>query len=608
MGKLGKAFLFLMVAMLLLTGVSRAAAAFTVAQVQVEKPQSRRIIHTVTGSGMVEKMKEQAVYAAADVLVAEIAVKQGQNVSKGDILARLDMESIQEKMESLADEIETLRMQNMDLAAAQQKEKSDKNKAKARAGEDYDNTISESERKIKEARENVKDAKEKLKEARKQAKKQSEDEYKKKLEKLQAAVKAAEKAYDDAKELEESEVLRAKRAVEDAQKIPASDYETEILQIEINQKQRELDELYRRKREGEEGLDTQIRALEDEIRTLKLRQQEKENTEKKQAEERKQAISRAQEDYNSTVRKYSRLVNEAKKELDAANLKLKEFLESDGESLLEDASVKAAEEALNETEKALEEAKRQSKEDKRQAKRNLEDAMAEDADSHQAEINQIQITEKQRQLSMLETVKKNGGKIKAQMEGTVTLVQIEVGQRTTETAAFLMSDTSGGMSFTTEISKEDAVYVTAGDTVTLKTADKTYEELSVVSVETEGEETGEEAVKVTVFVPKDTLSLGEYADMELTKESAEYSVTLPLSAIHTENEKNYVYVMAEENTVLGGEYVAQRMDVTVAEKNAMYAALTNSDLTEESQVIVSSDQMLSAGEKIRLQENEGAGE
>ena len=608
MGKLGKAFLFLMVAMLLLTGVSRAAAAFTVAQVQVEKPQSRRIIHTVTGNGMVEKMKEQAVYAAADVLVAEIAVKQGQNVSKGDILARLDMESIQEKMESLADEIETLRMQNMDLAAAQQKEKSDKNKAKARAGEDYDNTISESERKIKEARENVKDAKEKLKEARKQAKKQSEDEYKKKLEELQAAVKAAEKAYDDAKELEESEVLRAKRAVEDAQKTPASDYETEILQIEINQKQRELDELYRRKREGEEGLDTQIRALEDEIRTLKLRQQEKENTEKKQAEERKQAISRAQEDYNSTVRKYSRLVNEAKKELDAANLKLKEFLESDGESLLEDASVKAAEEALNEAEKALEEAKRQSKEDKRQAKRNLEDAMAEDADSHQAEINQIQITEKQRQLSMLETVKKNGGKIKAQMEGTVTLVQIEVGQRTTETAAFLMSDTSGGMSFTTEISKEDAVYVTAGDTVTLKTADKTYEELSVVSVETEGEETGEEAVKVTVFVPKDTLSLGEYADMELTKESAEYSVTLPLSAIHTENEKNYVYVMAEENTVLGGEYVAQRMDVTVAEKNAMYAALTNSDLTEESQVIVSSDQMLSAGEKIRLQENEGAGE
>ncbi len=100
--------------------------------------------------------------------------------------------------------------------------------------------------------------------------------------------------------------------------------------------------------------------------------------------------------------------------------------------------------------------------------------------------------------------------------------------------------------------------MTAGDTVTLKTAEKKYEELSVVSVETDGEEIGEEAVKVTVFVPKDTLSLGEYADMELTKESAEYSVTLPLSAIHTENEKNFVYVMVPEETVLGGQYAAQR--------------------------------------------------
>ncbi len=91
--------------------------------------------------------------------------------------------------------------------------------------------------------------------------------------------------------------------------------------------------------------------------------------------------------------------------------------------------------------------------------------------------------------------------------------------------------------------------------------------------------------------------------MELTKESAEYSVTLPLSAIHTENEKNFVYVMVPEETVLGGQYAAQRMDVTVAEKNAIYAALTDSDLTEESQVIISSDQIISAGEKVRNEEN-----
>lgn len=598
MGKLGKAFLFLMAFMLVMTGVSRAAAAFTVAQVQVEEPQSRKIIHTVRGNGMVEKMKEQPVYAAADVLVAEIAVKEGQNVCKGDVLARLDLDSIGEKIQSLSDEIETLRLQNMDLAAAGQKEKQDKSRTRTRAQEDYENTIARGEENTDDAEKKVEDAKDALKEAKKQAKTRANDSYEQKLEELQNAVNAAQKAYDDTKELEESEVLQAKRTLEDAQAEPAADYGAEIRQIEINQKQQELNELYRRKTEGEEGLDGQIRVLEDEIRTLKLRQKEAESAAGKQAGERKQAVARAQEDYNSTVKKYARLVKEAETELDGANAKLNEFLEGDGEGILEDAAVKAAEEALEEARKALEEAKCKEKEAKQQAKRDLEDAQMEGAVSHEVEINRIRIEEKQRQLAMLEAVKQDGGKILAQMDGTITLIRAEVGQRTPETAVFLMSDTSEGMSFTTEISKEDAVYVAAGDTVTLKNAGKTYEELSVVSVETNEDE----SVKVTVYVPKDTLSLGDYADMELTKLSGEYSITVPLSAIHTENEKHYVYVMAPEDTVLGGQYVAQRMDVTVAERNELYAALTDCDLTEESQVITGSNQMVSAGEKVRLQE------
>lgn len=196
----GRGLFVFLAGMLIFTGISRAAASFTVAQVEVEEPQSRRIIHTVTGSGMVDQMKEQTVYAAADVLVEEITVKQGQNVHKGDVLARLDMDSILEKMDSLADEIELLRLQNMDLAAAQQKEQRDKARARTRAGEDYESVVSQSTRNIEEARQSVKEAEEKLKEAKKQAKNQAAEEYEKKLEELQAAVKAAEKAYDEAKE------------------------------------------------------------------------------------------------------------------------------------------------------------------------------------------------------------------------------------------------------------------------------------------------------------------------------------------------------------------------------------------------------------------------
>ena len=69
------------------------------------------------------------------------------------------------------------------------------------------------------------------------------------------------------------------------------------------------------------------------------------------------------------------------------------------------------------------------------------------------------------------------------MSGTVTSVQISVGQQTGDTSAFLIADTSGGMRFTTQISKEDATYVLSGDLVTLQANEKKYEDLEVLSTE-----------------------------------------------------------------------------------------------------------------------------
>lgn len=529
----GRGILVFLAVMLLMAGISRAAASFTVAQVEVEEPESGKIIHTVIGSGVAESRKGGggAVYTAADVLVAEVAVQEGQRVSKGDILARLDFDSLREKIGRVSDEIESMRIQNIELAAMRQKEKKDRSRAKMRAREDYGNIISDSSRRIKEAEENVRDAEQKMKEAKKQAKKQASDAYKEKLEELQAEVMAAEKEYDDAKEQEEGAVLDAKRAVEDA---------------------------------GET-----------------------------------QTLLRAQEDYSRTVKKYAKLVEEAKKKLGAAKLVLKQLRKRGKRDFFQGESVKAAEEALKETEKALEDARRQADDEKRQAKRNLEDASLGNVSSYQEEANPVEMEEKERQLAMLEAAEKNGGKIMAQAEGTVVKVQLEAGQRTGETAVFLMSVSSGGMSFTAEISEEDAVYVAAGDTVTLRTADKEYEGLSVASVERAEEE---DVVKVTVLVPEAAIGPGEHAEMELEKSSREYGTILPVSAIRTENGKNFVYVMALEETVLGGQYVAKRVEVTVAERNEMSAALEDSELVADSQVIISSDQMISVGERVRLRE------
>lgn len=598
MGKLGKAFLFLLAVMLLLTAVSRAAAAFTVAQVQVEQPQSRKIVHTVTGNGIVEKMGEIPVYVVENVLVAEVRVKNGQTVKKGDVLARLDMDSIKEEIKTLENEIETLNLQNQALDAQQRRAEGARRKAKERAEEDYDNTALENQMEQEAAARAVEEAKQQLADAIELVIKQRESTYQKTLEDLQAAEAAAKKAYDDAKELAEGEILQAQRTLEDAAKMPAEDYSAQILQIQINQKQSQLNELYRQKREGQEGLEEQIYLLENEIATLRLQLWGDQNADRRQEEERKTAYRRAQEDYGNTVKRCDRLVEEAKKAWRDAQQKLKEFLEGDTEDIEDDPSVKAAKKALETAEQQESELAYTQGLKEQQARRNLEDAAEAGSTDNMAAINRIVIAEKQWKLEKLVKERDSGGSIVAQMDETVTQVQIVAGQRTTETAAFLMSDTAGGMLFTTQISKEDAMYVTAEDTVTLKSAGTSYEEFSILSLTMNEDET----VNVTVYVPKDTLALGAYAGMELTKQSAEYGITVPLSAIHTENERNFVYVMLPEDTVLGGQYMAQRMDVTVAEKNGIYAAISESSLTAESQVIVDSDRMISAGETVRLSE------
>lgn len=639
MGKPTKIFIVLLGIMLLFTVISRSAASFTVAQVRIEQPQARKIEHKVTGDGTVEKLLDQAVYAPADILVAKVNVRKGQNVKKGQTLAVLDMDSLKDKIRTLSDDIEILQLQNDALLSAEAKKNSDRNQAVARAKEDYRDTVRNNADAVRDAKKDVKDTKTRLCREQAQA-------YEKKLEELQTAVKEAKKTYDDAIEQQKTEEQQARRAVEDAAKTPVSDYSDTITQIEINQKQRKLDALTKQKDGIQKSMDrlnaqkaqlekafaqekdeaqkqnlkTEIASLESQISTLtaqrdsyasqwenqcdtvldlkdelaaeKLRQQAKKNEASSQEADRRQTLARAQEDYENVVGKNERLVSEAEQKWKESKCTLQAFVQGEDE---EPQDTSAAENAK----KAVKTAQKQQKQQNKEAKRALADAAEIEAKDNSAEINAVTITQKQQQLATLQKVKASRGKVKAQMSGVVSSVQLTVGEKTTDTAAFLLADTSGGLRFTTQVSREDAVYVDSGDTVALKAGDRTWEDMTVLSTETEEDHT----VKVTVYVPKKTISLGANASMELCKTSEEYSVTLPITAIHSEKDKYFVYTMEKADTVLGGAYVAKKTNVTIAEKNGEYAAIKDGDLSSGDSVIVDSDAVLSAGENVRLQES-----
>lgn len=594
MGKLTKVFAALMAVMLFMTVISRAASSFTVAQVQVESPKSRAIVHKVIGDGTVTRQSDLPVYTVADILVAKVKVTEGQEVKKGQTLAVLDTDSIDEQIQTLSDEIEVLQLQNDALKSAEAKRDREQDKALSCAKEDYEDTVQSNKDAVSKAKENIKTAQ-----------KQTKKKEKKTLEDLQNSVEEAKKAYEDAVETQKSQVQQAKRALEDASKTPAADYSDSITQIEINQKQRKIDSEQRKldalalkKLEDPDTYTSEwqdqydyVQELKDDLAAAKLQQQAKKNGAAAQESERKQTLSRAQEDYDETISKNEKLVRKAKELWQETEQKLENYQNGEDEDSADDSLVEDAR-------KTLEDAKSQLTQQKKSAKRAIEDAGETDAVDHSVEINNVSIAEKQRALAQLQKTKEQEGKIVAPTDATVSKILLTAGDRTTETAAFLLADLSEGARFTTEISKEDAKYVVVGDAVTLKVNDKSYVDMTVLSTETNEDS----SVRVTVYVPKKTISIGTHASMEIEQTSEKYATTLPLTAIHAEQSKYFVYVLEKEDTVLGEETVARKVNVSIVEKNGEYAALSDGSLSEDDSVIVESDTMLANGEKVRLKE------
>lgn len=105
--------------MLCFTILSRAADQAGIAAVQVQKPESRIILHTVAAAGKVVQNREVAIVTEPDERVVEIAVEKGQKVAKGDLLFTIDTELLQEKILNQRQEIEKQKLQLGDVGSQQ---------------------------------------------------------------------------------------------------------------------------------------------------------------------------------------------------------------------------------------------------------------------------------------------------------------------------------------------------------------------------------------------------------------------------------------------------------------------------------------------------------
>ena len=117
--------------MLLFTILSRAVTGASMARVETVKIKTGTIDHKVTGSGRVEAGKEIAVYTESGQRVKEIFVREGQSVEAGEVLFTVDLE---------------------DAQSARNVEQQNRERAKTRASEDYNQAVADGDASVAQAK------------------------------------------------------------------------------------------------------------------------------------------------------------------------------------------------------------------------------------------------------------------------------------------------------------------------------------------------------------------------------------------------------------------------------------------------------------------------
>jgi len=233
------------------------------------------------------------------------------------------------------------------------------------------------------------------------------------------------------------------------------------------------------------------------------------------------------------------------------------------------------------------------------ARRAIEDADRPQSADASEDLEKLDAQMINLKLSVLYEAVANKGEVYAPIDGVVTDMRIGAGTRTTNEAALFINNAET-MNFVTEVSRDQKKYVNAENSVKLRMAGETKDirGLAVTSVAPSG--TTPNAYRVTVEMPADYLS-GTSGTVEIQQKSKSYETVVPLSALHVDGTQYYVFTVRENETSMGTECFAERVNVTLQEKNETYAAVTGA-LNAEAKIISGTSKSIQDGDRIRLRE------
>ena len=631
--------------MLCFTILSRAADQAGIAAVHVQKPESRMILHTVAAAGKVVQNREVAIVTEPDERVVEIAVEKGQKVAKGDLLFTIDTELLQEKILNQRQEIEKQKLQLGDVGSQQDVRAAQKANDQASAAEQYSLSTKKAQVQVSRAKRDLDAAKQALTDYRKKNGNGSTATDNTVEETLQNALEEKTAAYLDAqKELtalqwrienavntalnetgaqlvkngmcvtqaaeEEPLILEEPEGeLEDAGAVDSPEQDTkqtdgesaQDIDIIIEPSDQEVNT-------GSEPSDSSvissaIPGVSDTAQPSTPSHSDADDGVASPVPDRELTEQQVRDTYAQELDAATKKVETAKKEKEAAEQALMQYQQE--QLTAADASGKEQERqllaAVQTAGDAYEDAVLAANEAAVTAGRAVAAAGISDASDSTLAVGEITVEQMELQLEKLERLLEADGRVCAPSDGLITEIAVNIGERTADTPAVRMADLTKGYRFTAELTKEQETYIGAGDEVTLTDSRRNQlEQLTVESVAADGENEG--VYEISVPLPDDTLELGAAAVLDYSSPSQTYAICVPLAALHLD-ERNQPYVLTydEQDSVLGKELRARKVSVNILDQNESYAALADGSISSQDEVIVSADNAVDDGSRIRLE-------
>lgn len=192
----------------------------------------------------------------------------------------------------------------------------------------------------------------------------------------------------------------------------------------------------------------------------------------------------------------------------------------------------------------------------------------------------------------------NGGVYTAAAAGIITEMNFTKGTMANSAKPlFKLAEISGGFQLNVTVDRDLADYVKAGDEVDVYVTSLGNKEIKGKLTQFKEDLQNGDNKTLVIELNDEALQGGENAQIIISKKTKQYNALVPNSAIYSDSDGYYVFVINKKDSPLGVESYVQRVDVTVEDADSTKAAIMNG-IMHMDMLVTDSTKALSDGDKV----------